>query len=167
MLLSPTANGLFHKAISQSGLSKTDKITKAENYIDSEKPGDAFSSREIINNMLISDNIVADRKAAVDYQNKMSNHKIAEYLRSKSSIELLSAYKPGIAGMFFFPQLIRDGVVIPFDGALSLFKDRAGYNAVPVILGTNRDEFKLFIMQDREYVDVYFKIFIRPQFDFF
>jgi len=162
MLLSPKAKGLFHKAVSQSGSSKTTEISKAENYIDADKPGDALSSREIINNLLIADNIVSDRKSAVDYQNKMSNHKIAEYLRSKSNLDLLSAYKPGPAGMiFFFPQLTRDGAVLPYGEPLSLFKDKSGYNAVPIILGTNRDEFKLFMMQDKEYVNIYLKMFFR------
>jgi para-nitrobenzyl esterase len=51
--------------------------------------------------------------------------------------------------------------VLPIESALDVFRDVSRYNAVPVILGTNRDEHKLFMVQDPAYVDIYFGLYMR------
>ncbi len=155
MVLSPLAGGLFHRAISQSGVPYTTMISKAENYIDDEEKGHRASSREIINKMLIADDIVKDRDQAKAYQNKMTGKEIAEYLHSKSGNELISSYEPGPVGMITFPQVFRDGVVLPKGDPLDRFKDKANHNAVPIILGTNRDEYKIFMAMDPEYISLF------------
>lgn len=152
MLISPMAGGLFHGAIIESGGLSTLYFSKAENYSDAAEKGHQFSSREVINRLLIADGTVANRNEAKAHQEKMSHSEIADYLYSKSSQELLNAYKPGSAGMISFPQMFRDGSVIPDADPLILFSDKAGYNAVPVIIGTNRDENKIFMSLDPEYV---------------
>jgi para-nitrobenzyl esterase len=152
MVLSPKADGLFHRAISQSGAPSTTTISKAENYSDDEESGHRSSSREIVNKLLVADNIVKDRAEATAYQNEMTNHEIAEYLRSKSAKELVGSYEPGPAGMMSFPQVFRDGTVLPKGDPFDSFRDPSRHNAVPTILGTNRDEYKLFMAMDPEYV---------------
>jgi para-nitrobenzyl esterase len=60
-------------------------------------------------------------------------------------------------GMLRFPQIFPDGVVLPADEPARHFA--AGrYNRVPVIAGTNRDESKLFMAFDREYVRLWFRV---------
>ena len=154
MLLSPKARGLVHRAIVQSGGSATTVMSKAENYKDAASPGHRFSSREVVCNLLIADGIAANREGAKAYQDEMSNEEIAEYLGAKSSREMFRAYEPVAMGMISMPQVFRDGAVLPKGDPMTLFRDRAGYNPVPVILGTNRDENKLFMSMNPEYVGI-------------
>jgi para-nitrobenzyl esterase len=162
MLLSPRAKGLLHRAAVQSGGSTTITRGRAENYRDAaEEPGHASSSREVINRLLIADGVAADRAAARLHQDETSDPEIAAYLRSKSAHEILRMYETRAAGMISVPQLFRDGVVLPRENALEVFEDAGRYNAVPVILGTNRDEQKLFLARDPEYVDSYFGVYVR------
>jgi para-nitrobenzyl esterase len=152
MLLSPKARGLFHRAISQSGGLFSTVMSKAEDYHDAGKEGHKFSSREVINKLLMADNLAPEREKARVYQDRMSNEEIAGYLRDKSNTELLSVYEPGPLGMVSGPKYFRDGKVLPIGSPLSLLKSEDTYNAVPIILGTNRDENKTFMSMNPEYV---------------
>jgi para-nitrobenzyl esterase len=160
-MLSPKARGLFHRAAVQSGGSTTITRARGENYRDAEDPGHGSSSREVINRLLIADGIAADRESAMAHQARMDEGEMAEYLRSKPAHDLLKAYPTRAGGMLGVPQLFRDGVVLPAQDALEVFGDRRQYNAVPVILGTNRDEHKLFMIQDPEHVNRYLGFYIR------
>jgi para-nitrobenzyl esterase len=56
----------------------------------------------------------------------------------------------GVLGLFIFPNSFADGTVLPTDlyGAL-----KAGsYNKVPTILGTNKEETKIFLLFDPRFV---------------
>jgi para-nitrobenzyl esterase len=53
--------------------------------------------------------------------------------------------------MFDMPALFRDGAVIPRQAPYDRFA-AAAYQRVPVILGSNRDEQKLFLSRDPEHV---------------
>jgi para-nitrobenzyl esterase len=55
-------------------------------------------------------------------------------------------------GMFQIPQNFRDGTVLPLESLLQRFGDTALYNDVPMILGSNRDEYKVFTAQDPRFV---------------
>ncbi len=155
MVLSPKAGGLFHRAISQSGAAYTTTISEAENYSDDEERGHRASSRETINKMLIADDIVEDRLQAKAHQNKMTSKELVAYLHSKSAGELIRSYEPGPVGMIPMPLVFRDGTVIPKDDPVDCFKDRDKHNAVPIILGTTRDEYKLFMAMDPEFVSLF------------
>ncbi|MCU0821109.1 MAG: carboxylesterase family protein [Spirochaetes bacterium] len=155
LMLSPFAKGLFHKAISESGAPFTAEMSKAENYSDAEQKGHNNSSREIVNRLLLRDGIAANREQAVKYQDKMSGKQLAGYLRSKTSEELISMYEPGAAGMISFPNVIRDGTVIPAGDPFDIITKKAAYNPVPVILGTNRDEYKTFMAIDPEFINLF------------
>jgi para-nitrobenzyl esterase len=152
MLLSPEARGLFHRAVSQSGGLVTTVMSEAENYHDDEAAGHRCSSREVIHRLLMADNPGLDRESAKAVQDKMSNKEIAEYLRGKSNTELIRAYEPGPVGMVSMPDCFRDGHVLPIGVPLSLLASKNTYNAVPIILGTNRDENKTFMCMNPEYV---------------
>ena len=68
----------------------------------------------------------------------------------------MALYADGGMGMVSAPAVFGDGAVLPPGGAAELFADASAYNAVPVILGTNRDEVKLFMAMSPEWVDYRF-----------
>ena len=145
LMASPLAAGLFHKAISQSGGLNFATIAEAENYSDDEVPGHRLSSREVVNNMLIQQGLASDRESARSIQTEMQDGTLAKALRDLSPAELLGLYRGAFAGMLGNPDIFADGYVLP-EGltATEIFSDPGMYNVVPVILGTNRDESKLF-----------------------
>ncbi|HEY9162151.1 MAG TPA: carboxylesterase family protein [Desulfomonilia bacterium] len=156
MMLSPQAKGLFHKAVVESGGLGSSTMAQAENYSDDVVPGDDFSSREVINRLLIADGTAPDRTAAKAYQDAMSDDAIEKYLRGRNNYAILNQYKAGYGGMITMPKVFEDGVVMPQGNYLDLLKDTATYNPVPVIIGSNRDEYKLFMIMNPDYVDIIF-----------
>jgi para-nitrobenzyl esterase len=75
----------------------------------------------------------------------MGDDAIAAWLREKSAAELLSVFEDDLqGGMYFTPAIVRDGAVIPDLDPLEALATPGAHNAVPTILGTNRDETKLF-----------------------
>jgi para-nitrobenzyl esterase len=145
LLAAPPAKGLFHRAIAQSGLLRTIPSAAAENYSDDAQPGLAYSSREYINQLLIGDGSATDRAAAKTHQQQMSDAEIVDYLRGKTPQQLLSVVTRRGLGMYFTPTLIRDGYAVPQAPLREVFTDATQYNSVPLITGTNRDEYKLFL----------------------
>ena len=155
MMASPLAKGLFHRAISQSGGLNLTELSEAENYTDEEQPGHRLSAKEIVNEMLIKQGLATDRDAAKQYQDSMAPADIATALRKVSATELLDLYSGGFGGMIGNPDLFADGYVLPVGLTAHDIFSNAGthtHNAVPVILGTNRDEVKLFMGFGSDYV---------------
>jgi para-nitrobenzyl esterase len=159
MLLSPRAKGLFHRAIVQSGGIRTSTTARAEHFVDAPEPGDEWSSGEVLLKLLIRDGEAADREGAKARLAAMSDAEVAGYLRRKSAYEVLSVYQGELlGGMYFFPQMRRDGVVFPEEDPIDALTHPGGYNRVPVILGSNRDENKLFMAFASPYVTRLFGI---------
>ena len=76
--------------------------------------------------------------------------RIANTLRSKTPLEILHAYPGDGLGMYDVPQMFRDGTVLPTTDLYTAFA--AGEHlGVPVIMGTNRDEQRLFLLLDDTY----------------
>jgi para-nitrobenzyl esterase len=134
LLVSPIAKGLFHRAVVQSGGASTASIAEARAGNPEDGPQGSTGSDAIV--------------AA-----------LGDAPRSRSAEEILRAY-PGEAflGMLNIPTVFRDGVVIPDADTRDLFA-RGAYNQVPIVLGTNRDETKLFIFGDPDLVRRWFGIF--------
>ncbi len=154
MLLSPRTKGLFHRAISQSGFSTTFSRAQAEHYADAPEPGDEASSRELVLMLLERDGRAADRAAAKVLAREMSDAETAAYLRSKTARELIEPFRgaPGsIGGIYVAPFSIRDGSVLPAEPAETLLA-RGRYHRVPIVLGTNRDENKAYLLVTSPYV---------------
>ena len=149
LLAAPPAKGLFQRAISESGSVHATPRAEAENYVDDAVPGSPNSAREFVNRLLVADG-APDRAAAKVKQQSMSSQDLLAYLRGKSAGQLLTAVTRGGFGMYQAPVNIRDGYVLPDKPMIQLFADPAAYNAVPVMLGANRDEAKLFMMGDPE-----------------
>jgi para-nitrobenzyl esterase len=148
LLLSPRARGLFQRAISQSGMPVAMTRAQAENYADGEDPaarGMQGSSREILVELLQRDGRAPTRDAAKTALASMSDAEIAADLRAKQPEELLAVFRAGLlGGMYFAPNVFRDGAVIPDLEPLDALR-RGPANPVPFIAGTNREESKLFL----------------------
>lgn len=170
LLLSPAAKGLFHRAISQSG--STDSYSRAEAEdefvphsvfapIGSASGGHRNSSAEIVVSLLVDEGVVPDRKAARDYAKDLSDADLVTLLRSHSDRDLLDAMRdPENPGTIDSLSLIRDGVLLPEGDWLEEFRD-GHFNAVPVLLGSNRDESKLELSQDDAHASLRFGILYR------
>ena len=156
LLVAPPATGLFHRAIVQSGGLWSSGLAEAEHFTDAAEPGDANSSGEVLARLLITDGTGKDRDAAKARLAGMSSADIARYLRGKSSAEIMAMYTPWPgSGIINMPQVFRDGAVLPTDEPLQRLARSDRYNRVPVILGTNRDENKLFMFGDPHLVGRY------------
>ncbi|MFI5366418.1 MAG: carboxylesterase/lipase family protein [Candidatus Binatia bacterium] len=153
LLLAPQAHGLFHRAIAESGSLMTNTIAEAEHFTDDVEPGRTNSSNEVLLRLLINDKRAADRAAAKTQLAAMSAPDVERYLRGKTNVEILLAYMPmPTTTMIDMPKVFGDGVVLPQDDPLQHLARADGYNRVPVIVGTNRDENKLFLFGDPQRV---------------
>jgi para-nitrobenzyl esterase len=150
LLLSRRATGLFHRAIVQSGGMGGSTVEEAERFTDADPPGHPYSSNEVIAKLLVQDGTAPDRAAARSRIASMSAAELESYLRGKSHREMLTAYAEDPSSppsMLNFPQVFREGTVLPRGRSIERLA-RGAYNRVPVILGTNRDENKLFMAFD-------------------
>lgn len=142
LLISPSAKGIFHRAIVQSGRPNTTPMEDGE-----------ASTLELLQRLLMNDGTATDEAAAKASLEDMSNAEIASYLRSKTSQEILACCSLGAFGLldgFLFNY--ADGAVIPEKG-FKTFVDGTYPNKVPIILGTNKEEMKLFMFADPYFKD--------------
>ena len=144
LLISPTAKGLFHKAIVQSGGIRTMTVAKAVNFTDDADPGSEFSSREIINKILVRDGKAADRAAAKKLQQEMTDAQIVELLQAQSAPAFLKLYNPQGARNYPSTQKIADDTVYPTRPVSELLA-AGDFHPVPTMLGTNRDERRIYM----------------------
>ncbi|MCK4828950.1 carboxylesterase family protein, partial [bacterium] len=133
LLISPIAKGLFHKAIVQSGRQTVNPISTGDAHVNA-----------VVERLLANDGTVADKSASKAHLAKMSNAEIEKYLRSKTPGEILKGHEMRFATMIKFPNIFADGTVVSKDGFNAL-KEPNGYNQVPIILGSNKEEVKLFM----------------------
>jgi len=134
-LISPLSKGLFHKAIIMSG-----GMTLTE-----PEQGQEFSKQKIMQ-LLEKDGLASNDEMAQKWLAEKSNEEVAKYLRSKDVKDFVNAYGAVAIKMAPFPQLYKDGYVIPREGFDVIKKGE--YNKVPVILGSTANEFALFAATD-------------------
>jgi para-nitrobenzyl esterase len=157
LLLSPLAKGRFQRAIVQSGGVWMKTPAEAENFHDAATPGDPGSSNEVLLGLVMEAGKATDVAAAKAILRSMSAGEIAGFLRTRRPAQLLAIYQREIdEGMVEVPQMFADGVVLPKGEALAHFARRDGWNRVPVMVGTNRDEQKLFMFLNPLYVRWWF-----------
>lgn len=140
LIVSPLAKHLFHRAISESGIIKPTTPAQGAEHVEA-----------IIKKLLTRDGQASDEKTASTRMKAMSLKKIEVYLKSKSARDFLEMYSENrVGGMIKFPNTFLDGTVLPADFYGSL---KAGnYNKVPIILGTNQEEVKLFLISDPRFI---------------
>ncbi len=152
LLLSPLAGGLFQRAIVQSGGLGFDSLARASNYTDAPEPGANSSSGEILLKLLVSQRRAATRAEAKTMAASMSRVQIAGFLRGINPWTLYAAYAgPGLLGPQV-PTVFQDGAVIRVGDPLQLLSDPSTHIDVPTLLGTNRDEPKIFMAFNPEHV---------------
>jgi para-nitrobenzyl esterase len=162
LLVSPPARGLFHRAIAQSAGLGSYSVEEAEHLRDDPVAGHRNSGGEVLLELLVRDRTVPDRAAAKAAAARMRADEVARYLRSKTASEVLSAAATGnMNGILDFPDRIRDGAVLPRETPPERFGRAGGYHQVPVMLGTTRDETKLFLFSDPNLVRLWFWILPR------
>jgi para-nitrobenzyl esterase len=152
LLASPLAKGLFHRAIAQSGSVTTTPRWRAENFQDDAQPGQSLSSREWLSMQLQHAGRAKDPAAGKAMQLLMSEKEIHDFMYSRNAQEILAGVSGGF-GMYRAPQGFRDGAVLPDAPFYEVFRDPAAYNSVPLMTGTNRDETKLFLAQNPNFVE--------------
>ena len=152
LLASPLAKGLFHRAIAQSGSMSTTPRWRAENFQDDAQPGQSLSSREWLSLQLQHSGRARDPAAGRAMQLLMSDEETRYFMYSRNAQEILAGVSGGF-GMYRAPQGFRDGAVLPESTLYEVFSDPSRYNSVPLIIGTNRDETKLFLAQDPNFVE--------------
>jgi para-nitrobenzyl esterase len=133
LLISPPAKGLFHRGISQSGAAITHAMDEAD-----------AKSRETLAQLLARDGKWRTRADGHVLAAAMSREAIRTYLRSKSDMEILLCYTTWAFGMIDNPSILRDGVVIP-EGGFDVLRTGDYPNKVPLIIGSNKEELKLFL----------------------
>ena len=156
LLASPLAAGLFHRAIAQSPLVASHSMAQARNYVDDAAPGHVLSSRELLCAWLQGAGRAGDRAAARTLIATMAAADIEAFVRGLSPQALLAPVKPGGLNFYEAPTVLQDGYVLPRGPLAGAFADRSTYHAVPFIVGTNRDEYKLFMSNNPDYVRMVF-----------
>ncbi len=153
LVTSPMAKGLFHRAIVQSGGIGTTSVTQGTNYLDDEVPGHFHSGPEIVNKILIRDGKAENRTAAKALQQSMSKQEIKELLYSQEAASFLKLFNPSASRNYPAPKKFTDGTVFVTTPPLEQLAS-GNYNQVPMILGTNRDERRIYMLRDPNWTKV-------------
>ena len=140
LLVAPQAKGLFHKAISQSGYTKSSTLKDAykSEYFNEESVSDSWT---IFNKILIKQEIARSINDADKYQANASKETQREILYKTDPQELVNLY----GDVFETPLLTNDGIVIPEIGLLESLGSEEYLYQVPTIAGSNKDEINLWI----------------------
>ncbi|KNY29622.1 carboxylesterase/lipase family protein [Pseudobacteroides cellulosolvens] len=125
LMVSPLAKDLFHKAVVESSGLVNISVEKG-----------VEKTNNIIDKLLVADNTCADLESAAAHRKIMTNKEIEAYLRSKSAVEITKAY-PTSAEPIIDGNVITDTVASAFESG--------NYNKVPIIIGSNEDEYKPFL----------------------
>ncbi|MEE9911580.1 MAG: carboxylesterase family protein [Deltaproteobacteria bacterium] len=147
LVLSPMARGLFHRAISQSGALQEMPLTTALNFSDDAVPGMPVSGPEVVNKILIREGLARDRAEAKRKQLAMPDAEIKKLLYRQTPAQIYKIVNPTGVRVYPAPRLFSDGAVLPSEPAMKAFA--AGrFNKVPMIIGTNRDERRFYLLAE-------------------
>ena len=152
LLLARPARGLFHRAIAESGGLWMNSVVEAEHAVDDPAPGLPNSSEDVLVKLLARARTGGDRDAARATRQSMSDEAVATFLRAATPADVLEAYGDAPGGLIDMPRVFGDGTVLPAGEPLDHLARDGGWNRVPVLLGTNRDENRLFLSADPQHV---------------
>ncbi|CBL44479.1 Putative carboxylesterase, type B [gamma proteobacterium HdN1] len=158
LYVSPFAKGLFHKAIAQSSI--TTSSAPEDGYAlrapDAAKTRSAPQLRgnaiDMLRRLLRMEGLAETRNEALQQIDAFTPEALRHYLYKKDAEQIISAFKGGGAGIYVTPRLFEDGVVLPDIPLLDAFADPRYKSDIPLLIGTNRDEMKLFMMMNTDYV---------------
>ena len=139
LLVTPAAEGLFHRLIVQSLGFGFSAIPNDDSPL---------STAAVLRRLLVTQGRAADAAAAEALAQRMSAEEQATFLRGVDPWALYEAYpRPG-SEWDRIPSVFQDGVVIRRGDLAALLADPATHIDVPTVLGTNRDEPKIFMAFD-------------------
>jgi para-nitrobenzyl esterase len=146
LLASPLSEGLFHRAISQSGYTTSVTPSQAYNY----KVKDHLIKRgswQMANKMLQQS------------QNEVTPAILRERLLAIDAREFVSLYY-NQDGPYFdkIPLTTDDGIVIPKQGLLVALSDSKLAKNIPVIAGATKDEITLWLGLHRYFIDKHYPL---------
>lgn len=144
LVTSPLATGLFHKAIVQSGLHQLMPMSAATELGVDHLGNDILSSKELMTRWMMAEGLATRKAEALELINSMSSEDQMMWLRSLDAPTLYGSFDETVLGMVFMPMMFADGFVLPASREQAFTSD-SSYNRVPIMLGTNRDEAKLFM----------------------
>ena len=129
-------SGLYHKAISMSGSQRSDTLRTATGLEDGECVG---SDRARYN--LTACDVIADleERALEETGTPLSDPRLIPVEN------VFAAYEDYEGPFLNTPVVIEDGYTLPQISLQETFLDPEKYNTVPMIVGTTRDETKLFM----------------------
>lgn len=136
LMASDLAQGLFHRAIIQSGSFRSVALEEAQ-----------------------ADPQYGAIQAAARFAGEAAD---AAAIRSADLQAIYDAFT-GDYGSLELHTIIQDGVTIPETPLADAFASTDSFNAVPVITGTTRDEMKLFNAFDPELTSTLFGVIIRSR----
>jgi len=152
LLASPIGDGLFHKAISQSGYTRS--FNKDEAL--------GINRRGITINQLGADPVLAKHdlsgyesiKNLFNQDPQKYGDEYQRYLRSLDGKTLLETYQKISDDTYDrLPLLTRDGIVTHINGVSAGLAASQKKNNVPVIAGSNKDELSLWLGANRYFVE--------------
>ena len=143
LIASPMAKGLFHKAISQSGY--TTSTSTNVSYMSSSSNSSITHSSENVLEILIP-----------QYKN-YSKKEINKIIKSMPAEDFFKPYLDKSNAEI--PLLTNDGIVIPSEGLKESLNNSELINNVPLLIGSNRDEVKLWLGTAKYFVKKDFSLF--------
>ena len=151
LLSSPISNGLFHKAISQSGYTTTFTLEEA---FGSDVNGDTVN--QLGSDLALSQNDLSGygsiKKLYMEDPIKYGKE-FQRYLRSVDGKDLLNAYEKISDDTFDrLPLLTRDGIALHIDGMRAGLVASKNKKNIPVIAGSNKDELSLWLGTNQYFV---------------
>ena len=134
LLEAPKARGLFHKAVVESAYRTKATMAEAERFAES-----------VALRLAVKQGKAKNEEEASVFLASMGKEETALWLRGADQRQIMSLVKSDNTGMleFPFPYPIFDGKVLPEDGFAAL-SDPGRSADVPIIIGTNKEESKLF-----------------------
>lgn len=146
------AKNLFQRGIVQSGYLVSDDIEYSRN---NPKSGSLTFIKSSIKENDPAMNPMTLKETLEDTEI------LGEYLRSLSKEQIISFYRvrEDAGGLIDIPNVIPDGIVIPKEGIFKSYLN-GKFQDKKIILGTNRDENKLFINGDPRFVKTVLPSFI-------
>jgi para-nitrobenzyl esterase len=133
LLAAKKAEGLFHRAIIQSGSFDSVSVDEARGLAGNEP------------------------NPSLDVAEKLGG---ADKFHTASLDEVFAAFELDAQGFMEMPRIIMDGVLLPETPLRDTFASTNNYNVVPTISGINRDEMKLFNIFDERLTKTKFGKFV-------
>ena len=140
LLASPQAQGLFHKAISQSGY--TQEVSARDAY-----------NKNGANSLIARGSWQITNKLVDRPQSEYSPQQLRSVLKGIDAIEFMSLYQTGDLDFDSMPLATVDGLVIPEEGILGALANPQYAKNIPVVAGATKDEVSLWLALHRYFMD--------------